>query len=552
MPATVRERRWRKKRRVFCNGRHTGSNFARHESEQTSCPGASLREKLCNLFYEGRQMTARSGAPSTRAQNWNRVNWQQVASHVYRMQMRIAESIREGRWGKAQALQHILARSFYARLWAVKTIMTNKGSRTPGIDGVIWKTPGQYWQAALDLNARGYRARALRRIYIPKKNGRKRPLGIPTLHDRAMQALYALGLKPIAETVADKHSYGFRERRSLHDATKMVFNALSHKASAQWILEADIQACFDRISHDWLMKHIPLPENILRQWLKSGYMESSTLYDTDEGTPQGGIISPILCNMTLDGLEALVINGRNKKQRKLNIIRYADDFVITGASPDYLLQEIKPALERFLLERGLQLSQEKTQLSHISDGFNFLGFNFRKYENKLLVKPQDGKIKALLDKARDFLNCHHGIPYHVMLLKLNRIIRGWAYAYRKVVAKSRMQFADYHLYFLVRKWLSREHHSHTWGGIRKRYCKRVKGRVNFCAEYFSAKGESKQVCLFRASDLPIRYHNKVRCEATPYDPAYREYFKQREMRFKREALIDRMKMSRSSFEKLVA
>ncbi len=278
-------------------------------------------------------MAIKASAPSTKAQNWNSVNWKSVRAFVYQMQKRIAKSIREGRWGKAKALQHLLSRSFYAKLLAVKTKMSNKGSRTPGIDGVTWKSSGKRWQAVLDLQARGYRAQPLRRVYISKKNGALRPLGILTLHDRAMQMLYALGLKPIAETVADKHSYGFREKRSLHDALKMTFLALSRKGSAQWILEADIKACFDRISHDWLLNNIPLPKGILQTWLKSGYMESSTFYDTVDGTPQGGIISPILCNMTLDGLENLVIKGRNKKAQKLNTVRYADDFIITGATP---------------------------------------------------------------------------------------------------------------------------------------------------------------------------------------------------------------------------
>jgi len=482
-------------------------------------------------------MAATASAPSTGAQNWNHIDWRKVNAHVYHMQMRIAKSIRQNKWGKAKALQHLLSRSFYAKLLSVKTIMSNKGSRTPGIDGAKWTSATARWQAALDLCSHGYRAQALRRVYISKKNGKLRPLGIPTLHDRAMQMLYALGLKPIAESVADKHSYGFREKRSLHDAVKMVYHSLSTKVSAQWVLEADIKACFDCISHEWLLNNIPLPQGVLRQWLKSGYMEANTLHDTNEGTPQGGIISPILCNMTLDGLEELVIKGRNKKVRKLNIIRYADDFIITGASPDYLLNEIKPEVERFLGERGLMLSEEKTKLSHIDDGFNFLGCQARKYNGKLLIQPEEGKTRELLGRVRDFMGSHRGIAFHVMLLKLNRIIRGWAYAYRKTVAKERMSYVDNQVYLLVRKWLKREHRSKTWAWIHKRHTGRPHGRVEFCAEYFSAKGESKSVRLFKAGDLPIRYHIKIKAEARPYDPAYDEYFAKRE----KSKLIDRLK-----------
>jgi len=177
-----------------------------------------------------------AGAPSNVGLKWKQINWSVVRAYVYQLQVRIAKAIRDGRWNKAKALQHLLTRSFAAKLLAIKLVISNKGSRTPGIDGVKWRTPRQRWLAAIALQSRGYRAQPLRRINIPKKNGQTRPLGIPTLHDRAMQALYALGLKPIAETTADIHSYGFRECRSLHDAIKQCFISLATKVAAPWIL----------------------------------------------------------------------------------------------------------------------------------------------------------------------------------------------------------------------------------------------------------------------------------------------------------------------------
>jgi RNA-directed DNA polymerase len=226
------------------------------------------------------------------------------------------------------------------------------GKQTPGIDGILWKGSKQRWQATQRLKNRGYKAQPLRRTYIPKSNGKQRPLGIPTMEDRAMQALYALALKPIAETTGDKHSYGFRAKRSLHDAIKQCFISLATKVAAPWVLDADIKACFDRIDHQWLLDNIPLPKGILSQWLKSGYLENAQFYDTKEGTPQGGIISPILANMALDGLEAVVLKGRDKKRRKLNVIRYADDFVVTGATQALLRDEILPDIKHFLQQGG--------------------------------------------------------------------------------------------------------------------------------------------------------------------------------------------------------
>ena len=319
---------------------------------------------------------------------------------------------------------------------------------------------------------------------------------------------------------------------------------------ASWIFEADIKACFDRICHDWLLENIPLPKKILRQWLKSGYMLSATFHETESGTPQGGIISPLLCNMTLDGLQALVIKGRNKKRRKLNIIRYADDFIITGATPEILQEEIQPDVERFLAERGLQLSVEKTKLSHIDEGFNFLGFNLRKYKQKLLVKPIKSKAGELRQKVKALLDKYRGVSFHVMLIKLNQVLRGWAYAHRHVVAKELFSRLDNDIFKQVSHWLRKEHRDKTWAWISKQYRQRFNGRWQFGKVYVASKGLVKTVCLFRLADLPIRYHNKIRSEATPYDPKFWDYFAERKWWHQNMARKDRDFLSASSFDKL--
>ena len=222
----------------------------------------------------------------------------------------------------------------------MKRVTENDGKNTPGVDGVLWNTPQKKWQAVHDLRQRGYRPQPLRRIYIPKTSDptKKRPLGIPTMKDRAMQALYLMALEPVAETTGDPHSYGFRKERACRDAIEQCFNVLTSPGRAQWVLEGDIKACFDTIDHEWLMANIPMEKAILRKWLKAGYMEKGRLYPTEAGTPQGGIISPVLANMALDGLERKLRekyprNTRLAKRAKVNLVRYADDFIITGSQP---------------------------------------------------------------------------------------------------------------------------------------------------------------------------------------------------------------------------
>lgn len=332
--------------------------------------------------------------------SWHQINWTKAHQHVRRLQLRIAEATREGKTRRVKSLQRLLTHSFYAKAIAVKRATENRGKATPGVDGQTWSTPKAKLQAILSLKRKGYKPLPLRRVYIPKGNGKMRPLGIPTMKDRAMQALHKLALDPIAETLADGNSYGFRQQRSCADAIGQTFIALRLESCAQWILEGDIKSCFDEISHDWLMNNIPMDRGTLRKWLKAGYIDRKKLFPTVAGTPQGAIISPTLSNMTLDGLEKAL---KPFRRRKVNFVRYADDFIVTGASEELLEQEVKPVITRFLMERSLTLSEEKTRVTHIEEGFDFLGQNVRKYNGKLLIKPSKKNVKNFLEKVRKVL-----------------------------------------------------------------------------------------------------------------------------------------------------
>jgi RNA-directed DNA polymerase len=270
---------------------------------------------------------------SSAASTWDNINWPGLEKFVYRLQMRIAKARRQKRHGKVKALQWLLTRSLAAKLLAVKKVTSSKGARTPGIDGKLYRASSSKLKLALRLKSKSYKAVPLKRVNILKKNGKKRPLGIPTLYDRSMQCLYLFALEPIAEMQADHNSYGFRLHRSVADAIEQAFKALSGKNHAQWILEGDIKSCFDKLSHEWLLNNVCIDKKILGQWLKAGFMENQTIFATTEGTPQGGICSPVLANLALDGLEKAITQvgrtktGRIKTRPKVHFIRYADDCV---------------------------------------------------------------------------------------------------------------------------------------------------------------------------------------------------------------------------------
>jgi RNA-directed DNA polymerase len=354
--------------------------------------------------------------------------------------MRIAKATKEGQWGKVKALQHLLTNSFYAKLLAVKRVTSNKGKKTPGIDGVLWRGVRAKMQAVLSLLRRGYRPLPLRRIYIPKKNGKLRPLSIPCMMDRAMQALHKLALSPVAETVADRNSYGFRECRGCADAIAAAFNALSKPNLG--LLEADIKGCYDNISHHWMVRNIPMDRVILRRWLKAGYVENDKMYPSHQGTPQGGIISPTLANLTLDGLERVVREAVPRRSR-VNFVRYADDFIVTGKSKRLLEKTIKPVIEQFLEDRGLSLSEEKTRITHIKHGFTFLGQTFRKTgNNKLHITPSKEGVLSLKRKVGELIRKHVGSPLEGLAKRLNQTLRGWGNYHRHVVSSEAFSQID--------------------------------------------------------------------------------------------------------------
>jgi RNA-directed DNA polymerase len=470
-------------------------------------------------------MAERAGALIDDAGRWNSIDWKEAQGQVRRLQVRIAKAVKENRWNKVKALQYLLTHSFYAKLLAVKRVTSNKGRKTPGVDGVLWRGVRAKWRAVCSLRRRGYHPQPLRRIYIEKKNGKLRPLSIPTMYDRAQQALYKLGLSPVAETKADRNSYGFREGRSCADAVACAFNALSKPNSAPWIMEGDIRGCFDNISFDWMLKNIPMDKVVLRKWLRAGYVENGVHYPTRKGVPQGGIISPTISNMVLDGMEQAVRRAVPDR-RRINFDRYADDFIVTGKSKSILEKSIRPVVENFLAERGLELSPEKTVITHIQDGFTFLGQTFQKHGRILHITPSTEGVQALMQKVGTIIRQHVSAPMPALIKKLNATLRGWANYHRHVVASEAFKRIDTYVYEQLWRMIRRRHSQKSAQWLSKQYWSAA-GKNVFAV---CVKPEKKLYQVLRVSSIGIQRHVKIKADANPYLPEYAGYFWRRRNR----------------------
>jgi len=459
-------------------------------------------------------------APGNQTNSWYDIDWKKAHRMIRKLQVRIAKATKEGKYNKVKSLQWILTHSYSAKVIAVKRVTENQGKSTPGIDGITWSTPAIKLTSAKEFKRRGYQPLPLRRIYVPKKKG-KRPLSIPVMKDRGMQALHLQALEPVSETLADNNSYGFRKERSTADAIGKCFINLARKCSSEWVLEGDIRGCFDNISKEWLIKNIPMDKEILRKWLEAGYVEKGKLFPTEKGTPQGGIVSPILANMTLDGLEKeLKRKFPLKTGTKVHFIRYADDFLVTSKSKMLLEEEVKPLIEDFLKERGLELSQEKTRITHIDEGFDFLGQNVRKYKGKFLIKPSKENFKAITKKIRDVIAGNKAAKQSNLIQLLNPLIRGWCNYHSGIVAKEAYSKLDKVIWEKLWQWCYRRHPNKGKRWIKDKYFKHVGSRK------WVFKAKSGEI-LLNAADTKIVRHIKIKGDYNPFDPEWEMYSEER-------------------------
>ena len=465
------------------------------------------------------------------ASQWNSIDWNEVILRVNRLQTRIAKATYNENWNLVKRLTYLLTQSYSAKLLAVRTITQNRGRRTAGVDGQLWKNASDKMRATLSLTDQQYRAHPLRRIYIPKPGkSTKRPLSIPTMKDRAMQALYALALQPVAETTADTRSFGFRLFKCAQDASAYAFLCLGKKTSSKWILEGDIKGCFDNIAHSWLKNNIPIDRSILSQFLKSGFIFDGTYYHTDKGAPQGSVISPILANMALDGIEKILLERFPKT--KVHLIRYADDLLVTAPSKE-IAEDVREILGNFLAIRGLELSPEKTLITHIDDGFDFLGWNFRKYKGTLLIKPSQKSIKSITQKLKTTVSKAKVRTQDELIKTLNPVIRGWTNYHRHIVAKETFKKLDSYLWEITWQWGKRRHPN--------------KGRKWIARKYWHSEGNRNWVFrtkynkLLKFSDAVIRRHAMPKLDANPY--LDRNYFLERKNRIKKQTPCFQTKLS---------
>ena len=474
---------------------------------------------------------------------WKDINWRKVERCVFKIQKRIFKASQRGDVKLVHKLQRLLLKSWYAKLLAVRRVsQDNQGKKTAGVDGVKSLTPKQRMALVKNLKL-GDKSKPTRRVWIPKPNtDEKRPLGIPTMFERATQALVKLALEPEWEAVFEPNSYGFRPGRSAHDAIGAIYLSINKKP--KYVLDADIAKCFDKINHQNLMAKLHTYPKLRRQikaWLKSGVMDGKTLFPTEEGTPQGGVISPLLANIALHGMEetikqfARTLKGnKSKNEQSLTLIRYADDFVILHED-EKVIKDCQNVISKWLAEMGLELKPSKTKMSHTLNnydgniGFDFLGFNIRQYKVgkhhgaksskgqklgfKTLIKPSAEKVKVHLRKLGDVIDKHKSASQVVLMKRLNPIIRGWCNYYSSVVSAKTFTDCDHYFFEKLKRWAYRRHPTKNRHWIMCKYWHTNKGN-NWS---FSTREGNNPFIMAQHRDTKIVRYVKVKGNRSPYD-----------------------------------
>ena len=470
--------------------------------------------------------------------DWTSIDWKDANRHVRNLRQRIFRATQEGDWDKVQSLQRLMLRSRSNVVESVRKVtQLNQGKNTPGIDKLLVKTPSERGKLIDEMSTyTPWRAIPVKRVYIPKANGKLRPLGIPTIKDRVMQAIVKNALEPSWEARFEGTSYGFRPGRSCQDAIKQIWSIAKGKAKP-WILDADISGCFDNINHEHLLDTIGTfpAQELIRQWLKAGYVEYGHQHETPTGTPQGGVISPLLANISLHGMEtALDIRYQPTGARigMCAVIRYADDFVVMCRTEEDA-QYAQERLREWLAIRGLQLSPEKTSIRHLKQGFDFLGFNVRIYPTqktrsgwKTLIKPSRKSVTKIRERLRNEWMSLRGHSVISVLERLNPIIRGWANYFRTQVSRKTFEKLDHYMYQREVRYMQHmhPHKSHHW-----QHAKYL-GKFNLYREDRWVSGDTNtQRYLHKFEWTGIRRHDMVTGTNSPDDPGLKTYWQKREL-----------------------